>query len=194
MNQSTHGPNETNLSETIHRLMRTLRRQPAGHPHHARGSRRLLKALNQIDGASARELSDFLGIRPASLAELLSKTESRGLIRRVRDEEDHRISHIYLAEAGRQILMDMITRSDDESVFSGILTKEETRLLISLCNKLTAGMERKLQEAAPDGGTRSPSGPGPDRGSEPISRHPAEPATQSQRDRTEADPVRREVD
>lgn len=152
MTDPINRPIEQTLSETIHRLMRTLRRRPSDHPYQSRSYRRLLWILSTHDGASAKELSQLLDIRPASLAELLAKAEAQGLINRVRNDADQRMINTYLAETGREVIRTMKSRTTDDEIYDGILTKAETAMLINLCKKLTQGLEEKFQLALEDTG------------------------------------------
>lgn len=145
MNQLINQPPEQTLTETIYRLVRTLRRRPTTHPYQSRGYRRLLRALSSHDGATAKELSQVLEIRPASLAELLSKAEAQGLIRRIRDEADQRVILTYLEPAGRDAIQAMKSVAKDDEIYRGILTQKETSLLITLCQKLTNGLDEKFR-------------------------------------------------
>ncbi|MFZ2257986.1 MAG: MarR family winged helix-turn-helix transcriptional regulator [Clostridiaceae bacterium] len=156
MDQPINQPIEQSLTETIYRLVRTIRRRPSGHPKEARGNRRLLRALSAHDGATAKELSRILDIRPASLAELLAKAEAQGLIRRIRDVADQRVILTYLEAPGHDAIKAMKTAAKDDEIYRGILSPEETDQLIHLCQKLTLGLEEKLQVSInPDQGAAS---------------------------------------
>jgi DNA-binding MarR family transcriptional regulator len=57
--------------------------------------------LWEQDGISVRELGDRLGLDSATLTPLLSRLESRGLVKRQRDAEDARVVRLYLSPEGR---------------------------------------------------------------------------------------------
>ncbi|MDD3193076.1 MAG: MarR family transcriptional regulator [Oscillospiraceae bacterium] len=126
--------------ECLFRLMRGLRRGHSHHhgPHHSHGYGRLMDSIAQQEGASARELTELLDIRPSSLSEMLSKLESQGDIRRQRDEKDARISRVWLTEQGRQRLQQhRKSPLPYQSALMDCLTAEEIRELNRICQKLT---------------------------------------------------------
>lgn len=74
---------------------------PAADP--TRGQGRILAALKLQDGIATKDLAFILGMRVASLNELLVKLEAAGLISREQSPEDRRVVLISLTEAGRSI-------------------------------------------------------------------------------------------
>lgn len=62
----------------------------------------LLFALYHRDGQSQKELAEKLNIRPATITVMLSRMEKTGLLIRKQDEEDQRISRVYITEKGRE--------------------------------------------------------------------------------------------
>ena len=85
-------------------LMRTLRRKENPAKHESRGSGRLLRLLQENDGMSSRELADRLGIRPASLTEMLNRLEADGILARQPDPADQRRNMIFIQEKGSVLL------------------------------------------------------------------------------------------
>lgn len=66
-----------------------------------RGQGRMLTMLQLQDGISTKDLSYLLGIRIASLNELLSKLEKTGYVTREPSEIDKRVMIICLTDKGR---------------------------------------------------------------------------------------------
>ena len=62
----------------------------------------LLFALHTEDGQSQKELSQKLGIQPATITMMVRRMAKAGLIERRKDEDDLRISRVYLTDAGRE--------------------------------------------------------------------------------------------
>ncbi|MBM9433990.1 MarR family winged helix-turn-helix transcriptional regulator [Flaviflexus equikiangi] len=88
-------------------LMKPHGRGPRG-PHHpaadpTRGQGRILAALKLQDNIPTKDLAFILGMRVASLNELLVKLEAAGLVTRSQSEEDRRVVLISLTEDGRSI-------------------------------------------------------------------------------------------
>ena len=84
---------------------------------------------------SQKDLQEKLGVQPASVSELISKLEARGLVERSRSETDRRVVILSLTEkAGKIEKKDLDIRSSDE-LFS-CLDEEEQDQLICLLEKL----------------------------------------------------------
>ena len=115
------------------RSHRALERLPMDH----RGVRRVLRLLELADGSlSQRELTELMDVQPGSLSELLGKMEARGLISRIRSEEDHRRVTVSLTDAGRAKAAEHGSRD----LFAA-LEEDEKEQLKALLAKLTADWE-----------------------------------------------------
>ena len=106
------------------------------------GQYRCLEQLDKADGISQQELADALGIRPASLSELLSKLEQKGHIKRSPSERDRRCLLVYLTDAGRVTLSENIRsrRQLHADIFSP-LSAEEKETLYSILRKIVKPRE-----------------------------------------------------
>lgn len=94
-----------------------------------------------LDGPmSQKDLQDHLDIKPASVSELISKLESKGLVERSRNESDRRVVMLSLTEDGKkqEKTREKIVSSDE--LFS-CLNEEEQEQLIFLLDKLFKGFE-----------------------------------------------------
>lgn len=110
-------------------------RNPLSDP--TRGQGRILAILKLQDGISTRELAFMLGLRVASLNELLAKLEHAGLVQRERSPEDGRVMLISLTDAGRTTEQSRPHRS---RAFEA-LTEEEQEQLSKILDKLIAQLE-----------------------------------------------------
>ncbi len=111
-----------------------------------RGQGRILAILKLQDGISTRHLAFMLGLRTASLNELLAKLEQAGLVTREQSEEDRRVILIHLTDAGRATEQ---SRPHRPRVFAS-LTEEEQNQLSSILDKMIAQLEAEADESAPD--------------------------------------------
>lgn len=112
------------------------------------GKRRVLALLAMKEGMSQKDLAFLLGIRPQSASELLAKLQDQGFIERRQDENDKRVTKVYLTEKGREhaercAQMHQAMAAD---VFS-VLTEEEKEQLFTILGKLSESLERR--ERAP---------------------------------------------
>lgn len=104
-----------------------------------RGQGRILATLKLQDGVSTKDLAFILGLRVASLNELLGKLEKAEYVTREQSPEDRRVSLIRLTEKGRQAQQE---QSAPEDAFS-VLSEEERAALAASLDKVIA----KLEEA-----------------------------------------------
>jgi len=103
------------------------------------GSRGLLIKLWERDGLTNSEIAELLDIRPSSVTAQVKDLEGRGYVERKQDENDGRVSRIFLTEEGRQ-LKDKRTEHKDnvsEELFQA-LSEEEQLQLAELLEKLSA--------------------------------------------------------
>jgi len=124
------------------KLMRTLRRKENPAKHESRGAGRLLRILQENDGMSSRELADRMGIRPASLTEMLNRLETDGILTRQPDPADQRRNRIFIQEKGYVLLKKMkAVRQTEREHINKSLTLDEQEQFVALCEKLTKSLE-----------------------------------------------------
>ena len=117
------------------RSHKALERLPLEH----RGTRRVLRLLDLSGGSlSQRELTELMGVMPGSLSELLGKMELRGLITRIRLEEDRRKVTVSLTETGKE----KAAERGHRDIFAA-LDESEKEQLKALLKKLTEAWEVK---------------------------------------------------
>lgn len=63
----------------------------------------LLMRLSEKDGQSQNELAGQMQVKPATLTVMITRMEKTDLVRRRPDNQDHRISRVYLTEKGSEI-------------------------------------------------------------------------------------------
>ncbi len=66
----------------------------------APGQKRVLAILSRHDFMSQRDLLDEMGLARATLSELLTRLENKGLIRRARSKVDRRVTVVSLTSKG----------------------------------------------------------------------------------------------
>ncbi|AZN30171.1 MarR family transcriptional regulator [Flaviflexus salsibiostraticola] len=117
---------------------------PAADP--TRGQGRILAALKLQDGIPTRELAFILGMRVASLNELLVKLEAAGLVAREQSPEDRRVVLISLTEDGRSIEQ---LRPEVPDVFEA-LTEDQRDQLDAILDAMIAHLEEGFGEPSED--------------------------------------------
>ena len=90
----------------LRRFERWSAEQAAGHGVTASQHQLLLAVRGHPEpqGPTVTQVADYLLIRHHSAVELAHRCERAGLVGRVRDDDDHRIVRLRLAEAGAQIV------------------------------------------------------------------------------------------
>lgn len=112
-----------------------------------RGQGRILRTLCQQGEMPQKKLQELLGIQAGSMSEIAAKLEDKGLVVRVRSEEDRRKVSLSITEKGR-----IWAAQGDEArilrhradLFSA-LTPEEQGILESLLDKLSANWAQRLE-------------------------------------------------
>ena len=112
-----------------------------------RGQGKILRALCQRGEMPQKELQDLLGIQAGSMSEIAAKLENKGLIIRVRSQEDRRKASLSITEKGRA----WIAQRDEEHILKhraelfSVLTPEEQSALEGMLNKLSDYWSQRLE-------------------------------------------------
>ncbi|NTF30477.1 MarR family winged helix-turn-helix transcriptional regulator [Rhizobium skierniewicense] len=88
----------------------------------------LLELWNE-DGLTQRQLLDRVDVEQATLANTLARMERDGLIHRKRHSRDRRAQIIELTEKGRELEVQAIAASQDDTMLAGLLKFERHLLL-----------------------------------------------------------------
>ena len=91
-----------------------------------RGQPEILEYLNEHGDCSQKELADFLGVTPASIATSLKRMSKSGFIEKTSDENDRRINRLRLTERGKEIRLAGRNECDrvDKAMFNGFSSEE----------------------------------------------------------------------
>lgn len=91
-----------------------------------RGQPEILDYLIAHGDCSQRELADFLGVSPASIATSLKRMCKAGLVERTADEKDRRINRLRITEKGEEIRKScrLLCEEVDKEMFSGFSQEE----------------------------------------------------------------------
>ncbi|HHX60909.1 MAG TPA: winged helix-turn-helix transcriptional regulator [Epulopiscium sp.] len=103
----------------------------------------LLFALHKQDGQSQKELSEKLGIQPATITMMVKRMVKAGLIEKKQDQEDQRVSRIYLTKEGKDTRerVAIIAKKIEEECFSSLTDEDKEvfgKLLIKMRENLLA--------------------------------------------------------
>ena len=136
-----------NVTESLLRLVRVMRRRPAETGQQSRGSRKLMRIIAAHSGASSRELADMMDIRPSSLTEMLNKLEESGIVVRTRDEKDMRVVRVSISELGAEELKrHKEARRQYFDILAEGLDEQEQKVFCELCDRLAERAEKRRDE------------------------------------------------
>lgn len=114
-----------------------------------RGQVRLIRLLGEMDGAGQKELGERLGVRPASVSELLDRLEAAGLVVRSHNDKDKRVARVCLTAKGRETAVEAAElRRHVLQVVFGELSERECGQLARLLEKVVAGLEKSSVAAS----------------------------------------------
>ncbi|MDL2214289.1 MarR family transcriptional regulator [Clostridia bacterium OttesenSCG-928-O13] len=133
-------------SNLIRRYLYHLKKE-AGEGDFQHGQGRLMRTLLQRGDVTQKQLADEMRIRPASLSELISKLEGKGLLTRSQNQQDKRVVNLRLTEEGTAVAqkLEQVQKDFGQNLFSE-LSEEESDSLYQILGKLTASIERRMEE------------------------------------------------
>lgn len=138
--------------DAIHRYaMRLLALEVSPLANPLRGQGQVIALLKQGDGLTTKEMAQLLGIRTASLNELLVKLEAKGLITRSRSDADGRLTVVTLTDAGRAVkqapfVAEMQAFLGEMGSFYDTLTGEEKQSLAGMLHEIDEAMRHAVPE------------------------------------------------
>ena len=161
--------NENDVILAVLKLSRALRRcppPPMEHPFPPAVGR-FLACVADHPQVSSRDLCELLDLRPSSLSEILTRSESEGLITRAVDEEDRRMQRVSLSPKGAELVARLReSREADLRKKTACFTEEEKAQFCALSNKLSEHLESLASDVpeqfrCPPHGPHHGPGPGP---------------------------------
>ncbi len=101
------------------------------------GQEMILMQLWMEDGQTQSDLAERTHVEPPTMTKMLRRMETAGLVERRRDENDARISRVYLTELGRTLHGPVadVWYSVDKTMLAGF-TPEERLLLRRMLQKM----------------------------------------------------------
>ncbi|WP_165964862.1 MarR family winged helix-turn-helix transcriptional regulator [Periweissella cryptocerci] len=131
-----------NLMNLVHNPNLLMASRTIGLRDNARvdNSKRLLRILVETDKAmTSGSIAEILGIRPASVSVLVSKSESNGYVERIKDENDARVVLVKITAAGREFLETQVdTAAEVKAAIFAPLNEEERASFEASLEKVNA--------------------------------------------------------
>ena len=111
------------------------------------GQEMVLCALWENEGVSQTELGDRLAVQPATVTNALRRLELKGLVERIPDTDDQRVSRVFPTADGRQLRGDVEEKWNhlERASFTGFTDPERDllRALLSRVHENLAGQQSR---------------------------------------------------
>ncbi|MGN1234521.1 MAG: MarR family winged helix-turn-helix transcriptional regulator [Christensenellaceae bacterium] len=108
---------------------------------------RVLIILSEGEGMTQSELTERLGVQPASVSEVIAKLEGAGLVMRTPSEEDRRTCDIRLTEAGKIKASEAAEqRKQRHTEMFSCLSEEDKADLLTLLEKINHDWRHRYAE------------------------------------------------
>ncbi|WP_321166496.1 MarR family transcriptional regulator [Paenibacillus sp. Soil766] len=141
---SRHHHNPESLTHLMSHLLKMHRHtiDQIIHPYDVYpGQPPLLLALSAEDGLSHSELAARIHNKRATLSVMVDRMEKTGLVERRPDENDQRVTRVYLTEKGKEVTVHVkeAIQTADEMTFAHFLPEEKLlfrRLLLQMKDNL----------------------------------------------------------
>jgi DNA-binding MarR family transcriptional regulator len=107
---------------------------PAGSPAVSASEARALTELLAAHGIAQGQLAALLGLEKSTVSRLAAGLESKGWIRRGRDEQNHRYVRLYLTPQGRAVAdrLWQAWQSRQQRILAGLTAEEQAGLALGL--------------------------------------------------------------
>jgi len=124
---------------------------PAGAPAVSASEARALTELLAAHGIAQGQLAALLGLEKSTVSRLAAGLESKGWIRRGRDEQNHRYVRLYLTPQGRAVAdrLWQAWQSRQERILAGLTAEERAGLALGLRGVLRGLAAEGLLAAPP---------------------------------------------
>jgi DNA-binding MarR family transcriptional regulator len=139
---------------------------PAGPPAVSASEARALTELLAAHGIAQGQLAALLGLEKSTVSRLAAGLESKGWIRRGRDEQNHRYVRLYLTPQGRAVAdrLWQAWQSRQERILAGLTAEERAGLALGLRGVLRGLAAEGLLTSPPPGNGQAASAATPPRG------------------------------
>jgi DNA-binding MarR family transcriptional regulator len=110
----------------------------------------MLRALWKQEGLTHTELAASLHVQPSTMTKMVQRMEKAGFVERKSDPEDHRVSRVYLTDAGRAVetQVKQVWRTLESETFDGF-TMEERVLLRRFFLQMRENLLRVTEDKPP---------------------------------------------
>ncbi|WP_133407829.1 MarR family winged helix-turn-helix transcriptional regulator [Parashewanella tropica] len=110
----------------------------------------ILQQIARVKGILASQVAQDVNLSPATVTSIIDRLENRGLVFRVRSNEDKRRVGLFITEEGQQVLITAPQPLQDHFIekFSALAEWEQS-LLLSSMQRIAGMMDAQNLDAAP---------------------------------------------
>lgn len=110
----------------------------------------LLMILGKHDGQSQKDLANKLNIKPATITVMVNRLQKAQLVERRPDENDQRVSRVFLTEKGKEIYYEaqQLMKTVESECFQNFSVEEKIllrRFLLQMRDNLQESLNKKSQ-------------------------------------------------
>ena len=96
-----------------------------------------LEVISNLNNPNLSELATELNLSKPSITAIIDNFEDKGFIRKVKSDKDRRVSHIHMAQKGKEIeKVHSKIHMRISDMFTSKLTEDESKFLINLLSKI----------------------------------------------------------
>lgn len=108
------------------------------------GQPRVLHALWKKDGLSQKEIGKELNIKPSTVTVMIKRMEKAGLVKRVQDTKDLRVTKVYLEQKGIDLKEEVkaIGKKVNEEIFYGF-NEDEKKTIGKFLDRISENLEKQ---------------------------------------------------
>ena len=118
------------------------------------GQEMVLCALWEKEGVTQTELGERLAVQPATVTNALRRLERKGLVERIPDADDQRVSRVFPTAEGQRLKVDVEEKWDqlERTSFTGFTGRERQVLhgLLSRVHENLAGRQSGRTSSTPE--------------------------------------------
>lgn len=105
-------------------------------------------ALAERDGQTPGQLAARLGVRPPTITKTINRLQSQGFVSKQASETDARQAHVFLAEAGREVVrsIEKSLKKTEKQALKG-LDKKDQKALAKLLGQIEANLSSVVEES-----------------------------------------------
>ena len=108
-------------------------------------ARLMLMHLSRNDGATQSELARVTRMKAPTISVALRNMEAEGLVERVADGDDGRVTHVYITEKGRRVDGENFARFQQvDSIMMEGISESEAEALVATLLKMRANLAKEL--------------------------------------------------